>query len=439
MGNYALILVMALGFAIAIYTLNINQQVLISEAQVAESFSTSQARNVAQSAAQVAVAKILNGADTQFNPAPGDVILFPVDGTSFEPWPELAGAYRLRIENHADTLIQLQVMGQFGDQQYPVNVSFSPMAQKGGFPELDKAVFSRNSIRMEGSARIIGNAGTNTISNSGVFFAWSPRVEGSLSIGPGGVPSSVVHQTNHGGNVDGNIQVLPEERDYPLPEFPAFPVGSPTGTSVHLTGVMTQTLSPSDYHGLFLNQVRLENDTHLYIQTGGQHRELFVNNFTINQGHIHILGGGSLTIYVQNGFTLTGSSTVNNNAASDVMMFYKGSGEVNVGGNTRFRGHLYAETANVRIANSGGFTGHIITGGTSVIVSGDATAISRVLYAPNANVRFEGSGRIRGAVVADTFLMSGDTRVFYDEDWDMDPPDLDFDATEMAFKVSHWN
>ncbi|AXI99774.1 hypothetical protein CYPRO_0489 [Cyclonatronum proteinivorum] len=439
MGNYALILVMALSFAIAIYTVNINQQVLISENQVTESFSTSQARNVAQSAAQIAVAKILNGADTQFNPASGDVILFPVDGISFEPWPELGGFYRLRIENHADTLLQLQAIGVFGNQQYPVNVSFSPSAQKASFPNIDKAVFSRNSIRMEGSARILGPAGTNTISNSGVFFAWSPRVEGSLSIGPGGLPSSVVHQTNSGGNVDGNILVLPEERDYPLPVFPDFPVGNPTGTSVHLTGIMTQTLLPSDYHGLFLNQVSLENDTHLYIQTGGQHRELFVNNLTINQGHIHILGGGSLTIYVQNSFTLTGSSTVNNNAASDVMMFYSGSGEVNVGGNTRFRGHLFAETANVRVANSGGFTGHIITGGTSVIVSGDATAISRVLYAPNAHVRFEGSGRVRGAVVANTFFMGGDTRVIYDEDWEMDPPDLDFDITEMAFQVSQWN
>ncbi|MCH8486778.1 MAG: hypothetical protein LAT75_07925, partial [Candidatus Cyclonatronum sp.] len=77
MGNYALILVMALSFAIAIYTININQQVLISDAQVSDSYSLNQSRNVAQSAAQLAVAKILNKADAQFNPAADQVIFFP--------------------------------------------------------------------------------------------------------------------------------------------------------------------------------------------------------------------------------------------------------------------------------------------------------------------------------------------------------------------------
>lgn len=441
MGNYALILVMALSFAIAIYTININQQVLISDAQFSDSYSLNQSRNVAQSAAQLAVAKILNKADAQFNPAADQVIFFPAGGNSFEPWTDLGGEYRLRIENKGDTLITLLAVGRFNAQEYPVQVQFSPNETKLDFPEIDKAVFSRNSIRMEGSARIVGSAGTNTISNQGVFFEWSPRVEGSLTIGPGGDIGSVVRQGNtSSGNVDGNILVAPEERDFPMPVFPDFPVGNPTGTSVDLSGVMTQTLQPSDYHGMYLNQVRLRNDTHLYIETGGHHRELYVNNLNIEQGHIHILGGGSLTIYVQNSFILTGSSMVNfDDAAAEVMLFYKGTNELNFGGNTRFRGHLFAETASLRIANSGGVMGHIFTGGSSVIVSGDASAYSRVLYAPNANVRLEGSGRVRGAVVANDFLMRGDTRVIYDEAWNSEPPDLDFDLTEKSFAVSQWN
>ena len=64
----------------------------------------------------------------------------------------------------------------------------------------------------------------------------------------------------------------------------------------------------------------------------------------------------------------------------EIYLYYKGNFPVNPSGSTKIVGCLYAEKADIVISESGGITGHIITGGENVSIIGDAEANVRALY-----------------------------------------------------------
>ena len=115
-----------------------------------------------------------------------------------------------------------------------------------------------------------------------------------------------------------------------------------------------------------------------------------------------------MILYVRDSITLGGDSTVNDGGnIENVMLYYKGSGQPGIGGNTRFVGNLFAESAPISIGGSNGVIGHIITGGSYVTITGDADLYTRILYAPRAHVSIEGSGQIKGTVIANSLEASG--------------------------------
>ncbi len=129
-------------------------------------------------------------------------------------------------------------------------------------------------------------------------------------------------------------------------------------------------------------------------------------------GRITITGSGTgrVVFHVERALRLSGSGTINNGGSSDkVDVFYYGSEDIDVAGDTRLVGSLVAATADIDISGSAGITGHILTGGSSVRVTGDADAHVRVLYAPNAQVRLTGSGSLSGVVVARSLEGTGAT------------------------------
>jgi len=171
----------------------------------------------------------------------------------------------------------------------------------------------------------------------------------------------------------------------------------------------------------------------------GGERTIRAESFAIGQGHIVLHGEGKLVLYVEDSFTLTGSSTINGNGNSaDTHMYYSGAETVSVKGNTKFVGSMYVEQADMDIGGSNGITGHIISGGTSIDIDGAAQADVRMLYAPNAHVQLGGSGVIRGAVVSNQFTASGAAQVFFDADFDDSIPDLDNGDGTSQFRVRSW-
>ncbi|GAB6275242.1 MAG: hypothetical protein STSR0004_21070 [Peptococcaceae bacterium] len=298
------------------------------------------------------------------------------------------------------------------------------------FNPFDMAVFALSpgvkSIDMggRGSARITGNAGTNTTAAGGVNFPWSAIITGNLSIGPGGNPSTVITHPSGSTNVLGTINNLTAVRSYPMPPFPAFPSDLPVppinGPVTDVGGGKRKlTVGNWPYQNVTIDsdacydEIEINSNYTLTIDVGSGERKIRVRDLDIQQGHIVLTGTGTLTLYVDQSFNLHG--TINNGGSSNrVSIYYNGSTEVTSGGSNTINGIFFANTANITITNGTGITGCILTSGSMVTVSGDASATIKVLYAPNATVTVSNSGKIRGAVIANKYTSSGSGLVTYD-------------------------
>ncbi len=439
MGKYAIFLVLALVFSLLTYSQALRNALLISNNRAVTSYSLNQAQNIAQGALMVAIHGINNGSQTLAVPESDGFFAFPYsDG--FQEWEKMHGSYNLRIYNQADTLLMVEATGRFEETDYRVTAGLLPGAA-GWNPVFDQAVHTENRLELTGSSTIKGHASTNSTAYHSVDLWWSTSIDSSLFIGPGGDPGSVVNQRNfQQGNVGEGVFVLPEEKSYPMPQFPPYPPKNLYGSSVYVQGSQSRTLNPNEYDGYYIPEISVQSNTTLTIHVGDTDRTLHVGSFDIQQGHVHFTGAGKVDLYVENHLTLGGSSTVNDNGGvNNLFMYYGGSGKVDFKGNTRFNGGIYAKTADVDLGGSNNLRGTIITGGNEVKIEGGAAAFSRVIYAPNAFVRLAGSATVYGAVIADSFEAVGNSHVIYDPEFDSELPDLEGDDEGNKYQVLFWN
>lgn len=284
-------------------------------------------------------------------------------------------------------------------------------------------VFTLEGLYMEGSAVINGSVGTNSIQSGAVYLKWSSTINGGVSVGPG-VDSPFVVKTENPNTqnvIKGTIGNLSEARSYTMPDFPSFPSDLPQRPDFHtpwVSGEYYEINQDGQY-----NLIEVTSNRRLVIDLNNGTRILRVKNFDISQGHIVFKNkgeNGRLILYVEDRFNIGGSSRFNENGHyNDLYIFFMGS-NLNIDNNTRVVGSLFAKSANLTITNSGGITGHMVTGGTNVEVSGAAQANVRVVYAPNARLNVTGSGRIRGAVVAKRIDMSGSGVIDFDDSLDLE-------------------
>lgn len=298
---------------------------------------------------------------------------------------------------------------------------------------IEQALFSETTVSLSGSSRIVGDVATNTTAPNGVnlnSWAWPNVVDGNVYIGPGGDPS-IVFTSPNANSVGGSVLNLAEPMNYPLPPFPDFPAKDNTVSSITLSGSASLTLQPADYSGKFIPEITVRSNTRLTIELDGGDHILHVGSLNIPQGHIDISGAGRLFLLVEDQIIFGGSSTMNQGGDThELFAFYKGGQTVNFGGNTRFVGDVFAKSADISIANSGGIVGHVISGGSQMNITGNAQSFERVIYSPNATVTMTGSGAVRGAVVGRSYVAQGNTRIFYDEAITISVPDLPTSAPE---------
>jgi hypothetical protein len=434
MGKYAIIIVLTVLVSLSIYGYGLQRTRLSADIAAVDVYNNSQARNIAQSSAMVAIQKIIVDEDENFKPEEDETILIPASVDSFKTWAAMRGEYRYRIRNLGDSLITVAARSRFRDATYEIEVVLAKGSNKWD-PDLSHAVFARESITMSGSPRIVGDAGVNSISAGAVSISSASRIDSSLSIGPGGSQATVVVGA---GTIGGEVVNLPQIKNYPLPDFPEYPAKNDIVSNITISGGGGPvTLNHANYDGKYIPTLRIQSNKVLQLTTDNVDRVLHVGHLDISQGHLDIIGTGKLTIYVENQITLGGSSSANRNRLPETMfIFYKGTNELNFGGSTGFRGGLYAETADITLTGSGGIQGNIITGGDTVNISGNAEATSRVVYAPNAAVNLSGSGRVRGSVVSNTFSAIGNTRVVYSNQFNDTFPDFTGGNTKMV--VRRW-
>lgn len=89
-------------------------------------------------------------------------------------------------------------------------------------------------------------------------------------------------------------------------------------------------------------------------------------------------------------------STINSNTGDvkKLKMYQKGFNQIDLGGDQKVFGSLYAETANIKIGAGGGFHRDIFSGGTKVTVDGGARVNSQLFLVPNAKFTLSGGGSV---------------------------------------------
>ncbi len=341
------------------------------------------------------------------------------------------GAFSVEVIEDADGSIIIKSTGTVDGVSQVVKVR--PQPQEVAF---DSALFSSGDITLKGSAGITGQVMTNSSEPGSISISGSGgiRIDGNVYIGPQGNPLEVVvgsNNLNPFAVVSGEISNLQEARNYPtplLPDFPNLPQvrdGGPiSGGVLKVEGGKYKTYTLTE--GGYFQSIEVKGNGALYINVGSADMQIRTRNLDISQGHIIVQGSGNLQIYVEDSFSIGGSSTVNaGGSLDDVTVFHRGSETIDIGGAVVFKGSLVSESANVELGGSGAVTGHLITGGSQVSVQGSADAETRLLYAPNADISVKGSGYIRGAVIGRTIDVSGSAHVtFVDVDLDSIPVNL---------------
>lgn len=427
-------------FGMITYTQLVQRNLFMAETNLIEDYNASQAKNISQSIAKLAIAKVKNPGDSEFTPLKNEKIKVPNNG--FQEWDLMEGSYALELENIGDTVLVLQSTGKVNDETYTHRIRLRKSDPVWN-PELPWAVFAGNSIDLSGSARLKGDGGTNAIDFGAVQLDWSTRITGGLQIGPGGIALTTVNQGNIlSGNVDGGISNLTQEMYYELPKFIDYPAKTNIRPTITLGWQNNgMVLNPSDYDGSYINQVNIPSNYTLNIDTGGEDRVLHVGELNITQGHLNVTGEGKLTIIAENKLKLEGSSTLNSTISAeentDVFTYYGGTDKLKFGGATKFNSDIYAKNAEIEVTGSGGIQGHIITGGNKVTISGAADAVSRTLFAPNADVVMTGSGKLTGSIVAKTFKASGAALVDFSDEFDEELPQLE-SLENTGYKIAYW-
>jgi len=455
MGKYAIFLVLALTFSMLTYSYALRNSIFISEHRTVQSFSYSQAHNIAQSAAMLAINGIRSGD-----------IIYP--DTIDEEWEGMNGGYTLEIYQDPDpdnSQVIVQSTGRFYENKdqingngvqevaYTINIGLLIGTTKWD-PTFDQALHAEDNIDLSsGNAHIDGDVTMNGQNiNFGSGNSTDYKIDGRFDIGPDhstdDLPYDSADRVKGGEDYIGNLD---EKLEYDMPEFPVYSEVWNNGDRNNIDN--SQTINASDYDGARIDRIDVGGNNVLTINTGkeGDVSKIIVGEFAIGRELI-FEGEGRVEFYVESKFDVGNNSKINDAGdPNQLMLYYRGYDEVKLedgddetltlGGNTIFNGSLYAKEANVKLHGGARIQGNIMTGGDSVEISGDTSAISRLIYAPNAHVEMNGGGNqpavVSGAVISKSFTANGNSNIVYNPDLDVELPDVQI--KNSGYPIAWWN
>lgn len=323
-------------------------------------------------------------------------------------------------------------VGTIGKRSKQLEKTFTiSWEMKGGLAlNKDLAVYTSKLFTMD-NGTINGNIGSNSKETPSIVFpSGNPKVYGDIFV-PAGLENKAVQKKNS--ITMPNPKTLKEEAVFQLPPFPSIPSyptypnltikkGSETYDLVS-NGVLKTDREISNYYTLnipanaYFKRIQLTANRTIYFDVGDTDKSIVVDNLELPTGHIVIKGTGRLTIYVKNAIEMGGGSTINNNGVITRLNIFLAQSTpattVQLGGNQKIFGSLYAENADIEMNGGGGFQGHIFTGGKNVSIYGGARVTTSLFYAPNASFNLLGGGAIKGMIVSETFSASGGAKVDY--------------------------
>ncbi|MBO1004017.1 DUF7305 domain-containing protein [Pseudogracilibacillus auburnensis] len=279
------------------------------------------------------------------------------------------------------------------------------------FPENLVALIKRN-INLSGSGTINGDVAT-----------------------PSSKEDNLIKQTPEA-KINGKITYDAKDYSFELPPFPEFPM-YPTPANKEIinssgnryTVINNGRLLIDNYvsnkyllemsDNLSFKEIKLASNYTLTIDTGDSDKQIVVDQLNNYQGHINIVGNGKLTVYIKESISLGGSSTINKGKSFNQLNIYlqgaRNPQTITFSGDQKIFGSVYAENANINFSGSGGFQGHILTGGKKVKIDGGSSGNPAYIFAPNADFTFTGSGLVKGTIVGNSLYADGGTSISYEK------------------------
>ncbi|MTV49377.1 hypothetical protein GJ688_10345 [Heliobacillus mobilis] len=197
-------------------------------------------------------------------------------------------------------------------------------------------------------------------------------------------------------------------------------IGTPTiavNTSMPINN--SQTWSWKIGQDGYYDTISVTSGRKLCIDLGGGDRILRIKNLNVSQGEIFLTNtgqNGRLILYIDNSFTLGGSSQVNiGGDPNKLIMFYRGSNNINIGGSQAFVGSIFIGNndttktpSDITLGGSCSFKGTLVSSGNNIIVEGgSANAVKGLIYAPKAYVQISASAVVTGSVISNICSLSG--------------------------------
>ncbi|NLY44108.1 MAG: hypothetical protein GX066_09125, partial [Clostridiaceae bacterium] len=283
---------------------------------------------------------------------------------------------------------------------------FFPKGYAAGnsIPALEYAVFTDGKIQLKPDAVIKGDARTNSGELVDVD-QWSCKIEGKLFVGPGYKPDF------DNKNVTGGVYQLESDMFYPMPDFISVSADFINAESLNVGPWPRQeyTMGNAEQDSYF-KSLTVSSSGKLTIDTGrkGNVKKIYVETLNISEGQVILAGEGKLLIFAQKIHTIAGSCIVNTSTQKERLhLFVEGEDTINISGDARFYGSIYAPNASVALGGSAEVHGNILAGGHKYDMVGNCHVINGAVYAPRAAASLSGTVTIKGAAVFKELSASG--------------------------------
>ncbi|GEN50648.1 pilus assembly PilX N-terminal domain-containing protein [Alkalibacterium pelagium] len=273
-----------------------------------------------------------------------------------------------------------------------------------------------NSYMYISGNELVGNVVINTTQNESVSLTYTNVSKATFLYSPGADPARIINfpDWNRPNRRAMDSPVVWSNFTNVVSDFPEIPVFSPPigNKNLRLNGGVPPTVidlkEDTSYETIELNSERV-----LRFDVGDKDLRITVNELLMNNGHIEIVGEGSLTIFVKNKMPFGSSSTLNRNAhQSKLSLYYAGASALNFSGAQRINGSIHIKQADINVQGGAGINGVIFTAGKKVYFDG-GTFSSPLIFAPNANVELIAGANFEGIILGERISMDGGAIVKY--------------------------
>lgn len=347
-----------------------------------------------------------------------------------------------RVNDNNPPIFKVQSVGNISGKNraavQELKISLAPDStdnEEGENPPLfseEMAVHVKKNIELSGSVKIYGDVATESDNYSSFKFSGTGEVIGEKFF-----------------NLNNSIG---------LPNFPNIPkynippdqkISNRNGNTTDLVKDGKLLINNYISNGYILNmdqnleykEIILNENNKLTINLENHDREIVVDHLNVQNGHIDIKGTGNLTIYVREKITMGAGSKINENTKDPkrLLVYQQGSNEINLSGDQKIYGSLYAEQSNIIITGGGGFQGNIYSGGKRVQVKGGTHVNTQLFLVPNAKFELSEGGHIKGSIIADSFTGTGGGSVTFGESGSgliPNPPNINYgDGNDLVTKT----